>query len=155
MKDKVYSGKLDTIMLQTAVNALRSRACYGIVENLIDIDFPLPHRETIDVTKWPKGRIFCKSFELHWEMSNGTYFTIFSADEGVEPPKGLEMAELQLEQNIPAEYYCWNERDPRLSKTLNYRCAPGEGDVKISLLEYRDNHGRLVFWRYTAMQREN
>jgi len=157
MRDLVYTGKLDAVALQTAIDILSSRARYGIVESLTEIDFPLPHVEEIDATAWLKGRIFCASFELRWERVDGGYRTIFAGLENVEPPDGLVEEDLQLDLPDEQEYYCWNERNPRLGRTLDYRCVPGcvpgEGDVKLAVLEYRDHHGRLVFWRYTGMKR--
>jgi hypothetical protein len=30
----------------------------------------------------------------------------------------------------------------------------GQGDVKLLVREFRDDHGRLVFWRYVKMERD-
>jgi len=154
MNDKVYAGTLSADVLQAAVDALRSRARYGIVESLTEIDFPSPYQEPIDVARWPKGRIFCKAFELRWEQVGDGYRTIFARESGWEPPDGLSVQALEVYSKDSTEYYCWNERNPRLGRTLDYRCVPGEEDVKLQVLEYRDGHGRLVFWRYTEMRRE-
>ena len=154
MNDRVYTGELDTAALQAAVETLRSQTRYGIVESLTEIDFPPPHQEPIDVTERPKGRIFCEAFELRWERAGGGYRTIFAGENGQEPPDGLAEQALEVHSKNPVEYYCWNERNPRLGRTLDYRCIPGKGDVKLVMLEYRDDHGRLVFWRYTKMRWE-
>jgi hypothetical protein len=155
MDDKVYTGTLDVVALQAAVDALRPQALYGIVESLTEIDFSPPHQEPINVTEWPKGRIFCEAFELRWEQVDRGYRTVFASAGDQMPPDGLVESDLQLQRpNEPVEYYCWNERNPRLGRTLGYRCVPGNGDVKLAALEYRDDHGRLVFWRYTEMKRE-
>ena len=155
MNDRVYTGMLDATALQAAVDTLRPRSRYGIVESLTGIDFPPPHGEPIDVTEWPKGRIFCEAFELRWERKDGGYRTVFASVGDQMPPEGLVESDLQLQRPDEAmEYYCWNERNPRLGRTLDYRCVPGIGAVKLAVLEYRDDHGRSVFWRYTVMRRE-
>ena len=155
MTDQVHSGKLDVTSLQNIIDVLSPKAPYGIVESLVEIDFPPPNQERIDVTMWPKGRIFCEAFELRWEQVDGGYRVIFAAKNEVKPPEELTKIDyLQLNPPGNQKYYCWNERDPRLSRTLDYRCVPGRGNVKLTVLEYRDYHGRLVFWRYAEMKRE-
>jgi hypothetical protein len=154
MNVRVYTSELDAPTLLTAVETLRSQASYGIVESLTEIDFPPPAREPIDVTQWPKGRIFCQAFELRWEQVGGVYRTVFAGDEGQEPPDGLVEQTLEAYSSDSIEYYCWNETNPRLSRTLDYRCVPGKEDVKLVVREYRDDHGRLVFWRYMKLKRE-
>lgn len=155
VKEIVYTGQITATALQDALEILRLKANYGIVESLTEIDFPSPQQETIEVTKWSKGRIFCETFELRWEKINEDYHTIFTALEGVTPLDGLCKAELPLFfPGKPVEYYCWEEYNPRLSRTINYRCVPGKGRVKLVVLEYRDNYGRLIFWRYTEIKRE-
>ena len=154
MMDKVYTGTLDATTLQAAVNALRSQVLYGIVESLTEIDFPPPHQEPIDVKAWPKGRVFCEAFELRWEQVGDDYQTIFAGEDGWEPPGGLAAQALEVYSKDSTEYYCWNERNPCLGRTLGYRCVPGNGNVKLAVLEYRDDHGRLIFWRYTEMKRD-
>lgn len=154
MNLRVYTGELDGLRLQAAVDALRTQVHYGIVESLTEIDFPPPDQEPVDVSKWTKGRIFCQAFELRWEQVDGVYRTIFAGEEAQEPPDGLMEQTLETYSVEPMEYYCWNERNPRLGRTLDYRCVPDKGDVKLVVLEYRNSHGRLVFWRYTEMKRE-
>jgi len=154
MNVRVCTGELEASTLQTAVDALRSQAGYGIVESLTGIDFPPPDREPIDVIQWPKGRVFCQAFELRWEQVNGVYRTLFAREENQEPPDGLMEQVLKAYSVKPVEYYCWNEKNPRLGRTLDYRCVPGRGNVKLAVQEFRDEHGQLVFWRYTEMKRE-
>lgn len=154
MDDRIYTGKLDAGALQAAVDALRLQARYGIVESLTEIDFPPPHQEPIDVKAWPKGRVFCEAFELRWEQVGDGYQTIFAGEDGWEPSDGLAAQALEVYSKDSIGYYCWNERNPRLGRTLGYRCVPGNGNVKLAVLECRDDHGRLIFWRYTEMKRD-
>jgi hypothetical protein len=154
MDDEVYAGVLSADALQAAVDALRPQALYGIVESLTEIGFPPPHQQPLDVKTWPKGRIFCKAFELRWERIGNCYRTVFAGENGWEPPGGLAAQALEVHSKESTEYYCWKECDPRLGRTLDYRCVPGNGDVKLVVREYRDDYGRLVFWRYIEMKRE-
>ncbi|HDQ73748.1 MAG TPA: hypothetical protein ENN19_16865 [Chloroflexi bacterium] len=154
MNVQVYTGELDALTLQTVLEAIRSQAGYSIVESLTETDFPPPDRESIDVTQWPKGRIFCQAFELRWEQVDGIYRTVFAGEADQRPPTGLVAQTLEAHSSDSMEYYCWNETNPRLGQTLDYRCVPGQGDVKLLVEEYRDGHGRLVFWRYIEMKRE-
>lgn len=154
MNVQVYTGELDAPTLQTVLDALRSQAGYSIVESLTEIDFPPPDRESIDVALWPKGRVFCQAFELRWEQVNSVYRTVFAGEADQKPSTGLVEQTLEAYSSDSMEYYCWNETNPRLGRTLDYSCVPGQGNVKLLVREYRDNHGRLVFWRYIEMKRE-
>ena len=153
MKDHVYSGELDMGALQTVVDKLRLDAEFGILENLTDIDFPTPNQEIIPVKRWSKGRIFNECFELRWEQLNGTYRTVLAGQDSISSPEGLTACSTFDQPQLPSTYLCWNEKNPRLGRTLDYRCAPGEGEVQLFVYEYRDDRGRLVFWRYTKLTR--
>ncbi len=155
MSDQVCSGKLDVASIQSIVDTLSPSAPFGIVESITEIDFPPPNQERIDVTIWPKGRIFSQAFELRWELVDEDYHAIFAGKNEVKSPNGLtKIDDLQLNPPENQEYYCWDECNPRLSRTLDYRCVPAAGNVKLTVLEYRDDHGCLVFWRYAGMRRE-
>ena len=153
MKDYVYSGELDMQTLQTVVDKFRSDARFGILENITDIDFPVPDEEDIAVKEWNKGRIFSESFELRWEQVNGTYRTVLAGEDSIKSPAELMPSHNFDRPESPTNYFCWNENNSRLGSTLDYRCIPGGGDVELSILEYRDDHGRLIFWRYTKFSR--
>ena len=154
MKDHVYSGELDTGALQTVIDKFRPDARFGILESITDIDFPVPNEEGILVETWNKGRIFNECFELRWEKLNGTYRTVLAGEDSIKSPEGLTACDTFDQPEFPCAYFCWNKKNPRLGGTLNYRCVPaGKGDVQLSVLEYRDDRGRLVFWRYTKLTR--
>jgi hypothetical protein len=155
MTERVFSGVLDLARLQALVDALRPSARFATVERIEAIDFPPPQTEPIDVREWPKGRIFDEPFELRWEQSEQEYRVIV-AGEGDLPAveSGLNAQDLPSGAGELLSYYCWNETNPRLGCTLDYRCTPGKGDVKLTVREYRDDHGRLVFWRYVTMERD-
>lgn len=154
MSDKVYTGRLDMVALQAVVDVLRLQARFGIMESLAGIDFPSPDQEAISVINWPKSRIFCPAFELRWEKFEDGYRVVFACADSQSFPEGLHESELTLLSPEEVEYYCWREHDSRLGRTLDYRCVPGKGEVKIVVREYRDDYGRLIFWRYTEMKRE-
>lgn len=156
MRDRIYAGDLDIATLETSVNALRLRASFAILERIDDIAFPIPAGEVIAVVQWPKGRLFAPGFELRWEQIGNVYRTILATDDGSTPPAGLTEEDILLpgEAAKDEKYYLWNESNPRLGHTLEYRCIPGKGNVKLAVREYRDDHGRLAFWRFVAMERE-
>ncbi len=157
MSERVFSGILELSDLQALVETYRLQARFAILERLDAIDFPPPQAEPIQIDKWPKGRLFDEEFELRWEQIGQEYCVILSGKGNL-----LALAAGLSEQPLPPgtdndkvqAYYCWNERDARLGCTLAYRCVPGEGNVKLSVREFRDEHGRLVFWRYVKMERD-
>lgn len=155
MSEQVFSGVLDSAGLQALVDVLRRQARFAILERIDDIDFPPPQNEPIDVAEWPKGRIFDEPFELRWEEVGSDYRVILASADALS---GLDHG--LAEQNLPSvtdelqAYYCWNEKNARLGRTLDYRCVPGSGNVKLFVREFRDDHGRLVFWRYVRMERD-
>ena len=153
MKDHVYSGELDMQTLQTVVNKLRLDSEFGILESVTDIEFPVPNQENIVVGEWNKGRIFNEIFEMRWEQLNGTYRTVLAGEENIKSPEELTASDSFNRPEQPSIYFCWNETNPRLGRTLDYRCVPGKGEVQLSVYEYRDDRGRLVFWRYTKLTR--
>jgi len=155
MTERVFSGVLDLGGVQAIVDALRQSARFAIVERIDAIDFPPPQTEPINVGEWPKGRIFDEPFELRWEQAGQEYRVVVAGEGDLSAAiSGLNEPELQLGVDELSSYYCWNETNPRLGRTLNYRCVPGRGDVKLTVREYRDDHGRLVFWRYFTMERD-
>ena len=155
MTERVFSGVLDLARLQAIVDALRQSVRFAIVERIDAIDFPPPQDKPIDVREWPKGRIFNEPFELRWEQSGQQYRVVVAGEKDLSAAiSGLDEPEQQLGAGELSSYYCWNETNPRLGRTLDYRCVPGKGDVNLTVREYRDDHGRLVFWRYVTMERD-
>lgn len=155
MSERVFSGTLDRDGLQALVDACCQRTRFAILERIDAIDFPSPQDETINVAEWPKGRLFDEPFELRWEQAETGYRVILSGAEAASTlVDGLSEQSLPYGADEVQAYYCWNETDARLGRTLDYRCVPGRGHVKLFVREFRDNHGRLVFWRYVKMERE-
>ena len=154
MKDHVYSGELNAQTLQTVVDRFRPNAQFGVLESITDICFAVPYEDAILVHKWNKGRIFSETFELRWEQVNGTYRTVLAGEDSLDSPEELTDSEAFDRPKQLSTYFCWNEKNSRLGRKLNYRCVPGQkGNVQLSVLEYRDDHGRLIFWRYTKLTR--
>jgi len=154
MSERVFYGTLDLTGLQTRVEACRPRARFAILERIDAIDFPPPQDEPIHVADWPKGRLFDEAFELRWEQIGQEYRVILSGNGDLSAlAAGLSERPLLSDPDEVA-YYCWKEKDTHLGRTLDYRCVPGKGDVKLSVREFRDDHGRLVFWRHVKMERD-
>ena len=85
---------------------------------------------------------------------NKIYRTVLAGEDSIKSPDELTASNTFDRPEFPVTYLCWNEKNRRLGRTLNYGCAPdGKGDAQLSVLEYRDNHGRLIFWRYTKFSR--
>ena len=155
MTERVFSGILDLNRLQALVEACRPQARFAILERVDAIDFPSPQKESISVAEWPKGRLFDEAFELLWEQIEQEYQVILSGSgDLLALADGLSEQPLIPFADEVRAYYCWKETDARLGRTLNYRCVPGKGDVKLSVREFRDERGRLVFWRYLKMERD-
>jgi len=155
MSERVFSGTLDLTGLQTRVEACRPQARFAILERIDALDFPPPQEEPINVANWSKGRLFDEAFELRWEQIGQGYRVILVGNEDLSPlAAGLSEQHLPPGTDEVQAYYCWNERDARLGRTLDYRCVPGQGNVKLLVREFRDDHGRLVFWRYVKMERD-
>jgi hypothetical protein len=154
MSERVFFGTLELSKLQALVEACRLQTRFAILERLDAIDFPPPQAEPIQIIEWPKGRLFDEAFELRWEEIGQEYRVILSGNGDLSA-----LAAGLSEQPLPSgpdevAYHCWKERDTRLGRTLDYRCVPGKGDVKLSVREFRDDYGRLVFWRYVKMERD-
>lgn len=155
MSERVFSGTLDLAGLQALVDACRPPARFAILERLDAIDFPPPQSETIPVAEWPKGRLFDEAFELRWEQMGQAYRVLLCGNGDLSTlADGLSEQRLQPGRDEVQTYYCWKEMDARLGRMLNYRCVPGKGNVKLFIREFRDDHGRLVFWRYLKMERD-
>jgi hypothetical protein len=155
MINQVFAGALDSNRLQVLVDMMRVQARFAIVERIDAIDFPPPQTAPIEVSLWTKGRVFDESFELRWEHTDPDYVVILATENELPIAESqLVKSDLPLGTSEPAMYYCWNEENPRLGRTLDYRCVPGKGDVELTVREYRDNHGRLIFWRYSKMERD-
>lgn len=155
MSDRVFAGTLDPAELQTLVETLRQQARFAIVERIDAIDFPPPQSEPINVEEWPQGCIFNEPFELRWEQIGQKYRVIWAGEGEMSTVQGaLKEQELSYSASERLRYYCWNETNPRLGRTLDYRCVPGQGNVRLLVREFRDDHGRLAFWRYVKMERD-
>ncbi|MDZ7360743.1 MAG: hypothetical protein ONB46_08465 [candidate division KSB1 bacterium] len=163
MKEEVYAADFDHVTpLNQAIATLREKARFAILERIDDIAFPKPAAESIDAKKWTKGKLFDSQFELRWELLEGKYRTIFSTEGKVPPPDQLKDKKANLDSTAwdytEPWYFLWDENNNRLGRTLHYECLePSAKDDKRNVMlrvrEYRNERGRLVFWRYIEMQR--
>lgn len=154
MSERVFSGTLDLAVLQVLIDTCRPQVRFAVLERIDAIDFPPPQNEPIEVASWPKGRLFDESFELRWEQVGSAYRVILAGTGNLAAPDELREQDLPAVTDAAQVYYCWAEKDARLGHTLDYRCVPGQGNVKLFVREFRDDHGRLVFWRYVRMERD-
>jgi hypothetical protein len=164
MKEEVYAADFDLVALNQAIAALREKARFAILERIDNIAFPKPAARPIEAEKWTKGKLFDSQFELRWELLDGKYRTIFSTEGEVPPPDQLKDNKANLDSTGWEQterdpwYFLWDETNNRLGRTLNYECLEPSAkndkrNVMLCVREYRDERGRLVFWRYVEMQR--
>ena len=153
--------------LQAAINGLRSAAQFAILESLTEISFPIPAAAEISLDKWPKGRLFCETFELRWKKNRESYRTVFVKESGFETPAAVSVWMSQKDSGIekqfwgreeePSWIFLWAENDARLGRSLEYQCLSSTRDdtkknVQLQVCHYYDDHGRLIFWRYKNMR---
>ncbi len=160
---EIFIGPSHSEGLQQAIEAWRAHAEYAILESLLDIRFPDPRATSIQAKAWPKGNIFAPAFELRWEKV-GADFRVTLAKEKAFAWPAAELAELFPEHAEIAYHhrekqfiYLWSENDMRLGRKLRYECLddqrnPNLKNVQLETVLYRDDHGRLLFWRYRSMR---
>lgn len=155
MSAKVYVAALDAEELMTLIATLRPQAPFAILERPDKVDFP-GRSETIAVADWPVGRVFGAEVELYWEQKDVAYHTRLACLDGSLPSDGFEEAcTLDGLEQETAWCYLWGEDDVAIGGRLNYSQAiPGPGRGQLGVVEYRDEAGRLVFYRYVGLKRE-
>jgi hypothetical protein len=155
MSAKVYTAELGDNELAALIATLRAETSFAILERPDKVDFP-GASETIDTTNWPVGRVFGGQVELHWERDGATYQVRLSRADGATPPLGFdEILVLDSSEPQPVWYYLWGEDEMAVGGRLNYsRAIPGQGRGQLGVVEYRDQEGRLIFYRYVGLKRE-
>jgi hypothetical protein len=155
MSTKVYTAELDADKLTTLIAELRVEAPFAILERPDKVDFP-GASEMIEAANWPVGRVFGERMELHWEQEGTTYrVRLTRADETTPPPEFGETLVLEGPEPEPVWYYLWGEDEMAIGGRLNYsRAIPGKGRGRLGVVEYRDEEGRLIFYRYIGLRRE-
>lgn len=163
---EIFIGPRDAEKLQQAIAAWRAFAEYAILESLLDIRFPDPRATSIQTKEWPKGNLFAPAFELRWEKVDAHFRTTLAKENAFSWPLP-ELAELFQEKHDLEKYnqrerefiYLWpeNDSDKRLGRTLRYECLANQPqnnleNVQLETVLYRDEHGRLLFWRYRSMR---
>ena len=155
MSLRVSVVEMDAKKLSELVKRFRAEAPFAILERLDKVEFPGPS-EDIEPAQWSKGRIFGQNLELYWEQNGSMCRVRLSRDDdGSFPPEfGEDAPSLDLSSE-PVWYYLWGEDDVAIGGRLDYsRAIPGKGRAKLGVIEYRDEEGRLVFYRYFELKRE-
>lgn len=155
MNVKVYRADLDAAALSTLVATLRDKTSFAILERPDKVKFPGPD-EALDPTAWPSGRVFSEEMELRWEQEGGVYRAVLTRSDGAEPPTGFtEVLALDGPEPELVWYYLWGEDEVAVGGRLNYsRAIPGRGRGQLGVVEYRDEAGRLTWYRYLELKRE-
>jgi hypothetical protein len=151
----VYTTELGANELTALIATLRGKAPFAILERPNKVDFPGPS-ETIEAAAWPVGRVFGKQIELHWARKGITYqVRLTQVDEATPSPGFSKVLALNGPEPEPIWYYLWGEDEMAVGGRLNYsRAIPGQGRGQLGVVEYRDEEGRLIFYRYVGLKRE-
>jgi hypothetical protein len=93
---------------------------------------------------------------LHWERDGDTYKTrLTRADAVAAPPEFKEVLTLDGTEAERVWYYLWGENEIAIGGRLDYsRAIPGPGREQLGIDEYRDQDGRLFFYRYAGLERK-
>lgn len=137
------------------VERLRPRAPFAILECANLIHFP-GERDVVQWADWSKGRVFGSDVELRWEEEDGgCRATLVEVSAGV--PSDFEVV-LSLDETTaqkPERYFLWGEDDLAIGGRLDYsRVIPGNGRGELWIVRYADSSGRLLFYRYVGLKRE-
>lgn len=155
MRTKVYVAILDEPALATLIATLRVNGSCAILERPDKIEFP-SRSEPIDPVEWPIGRVFRDQNELHWKRDGDAYQARLTRADGVAaPPEFEEVLALDGPEAERVWYYLWGEEEIAIGGRLGYsRAIPDTGRGQLGIDEYRDQDGRLVFYRYAGLKRE-
>lgn len=162
-EDEIFRKQEET--LESAIDTLREQAGFAILECLTDIKFPDPKTYKISIQNWPKGRIFCPDFELRWERIEGKWRSVLAIVNGHalnEKTTELGFESHAISECLPTDpkpYFLWDSENPRLGRRLHYECLPKAETSSnkppiLKIVEYRDECGYLIFWRYVNMEYE-
>lgn len=161
---EIFLGPSRSEDLQQAIEAWRAHAEYAILESLLDIRFPDPRVASMQTQEWPKGNLFAPSFELRWEKVDANFRVTLAKEQSFAWPNDALLKLFQEKVEIAYHHrerqfiYLWPEHDKRLGRALRYECLDAQGNpndyknVQLETVLYRDDHGRLLFWRYRSMR---
>lgn len=154
MSIRVYAAKLQADALSKLIADLRARPGYAILERPDKLKFAGPSEE-IDCSSWPVGHAFDSQVELYWEKDDAEYSVRVACVDIGEAPHGFREVLALDGAEKSVWYYLWGEDDKAVGGRLKYSQAitgPGRGQLRVA--EYRDEEGRLVFYRYLELRRE-
>ncbi len=155
MSARVYTGEWPLGELTASISRLRAEAPFAILERPDQVDFPSAS-EAIEPADWPQGRLFGAQIELYWECEGSEYKVRLTFDGESAPPVKLnQVLALDGAEPEPVWYYLWGEDEIAVGGRLRYsRAIPGKGRGQLGIAEYRDEGGRLIFYRYLGLRRE-
>lgn len=151
----VHAARLDGGGLDGLVAELRETADYVILEGPNEIAFPASDA-TITASDWQAGRVFNAHAELVWTQQDGGYDVRYVRAEDQPLPEAFEpVLSLAGCTATLTTCYLWGEDDIAIGGRLDYRAIlRGHGRPQLKIVEYRDEAGRLVFYRYAGLRRE-
>lgn len=151
----VYTAKLEVHELRALILSRRAEAPYAILERPDKPDFP-GSSETIDPAVWPAGRVFGEEVEICWEQDGAAWkLRLITSTEPAPAAHFKKLLDLCAHTSKQVRYYLRGEDDIAVAGRVSYaRAIPGSGRGQLSVLEYRDEEGRLEFYRYVGLERE-
>jgi hypothetical protein len=156
MSARVYAAQLEVDQLPTLIDKVRPHTSFAILERLDNVGFYGSSDKTI-VSEWQKGRIFGENIELRWDLDSPYCQAILALSDEIQLPEGFsEVLPLDGYRKEDTCYYLWGEDDIAIGGRLDYSKAlpHNKGRVKLTVFEYRDKKGCLVFYRYAGLTPE-
>lgn len=107
---------------------------------------------TINLTQWERGRIFCQAWELRWEGERAVY-----TGANVALPSFVAGHDLSTYARRRASYYLWGTRDGQrfielqIARELYYPIISGNR-VKLVVAEWFDHSGEIVASRFAGLE---
>lgn len=107
---------------------------------------------TITLTQWERGRIFCQAWELRWEGKRAVY-----TGTNVALPGFVSGQDLSACARRRANYYLWGTRDGQrfielqIARELHYPTTTGNR-VKLVVAEWFDHSGEIVASRFAGLE---
>lgn len=144
MSLRVYTAELAADALTQLIGTVRDEAPFAIVERPDEVEFPGPS-DGIDAATWAVGHVFGPQVELHWEKAGAKCSVRLANTQEDTPPPGFSQV-LSLDVAEETVWYYLREGDEGT--------IPGQGRGQLGVMEYRDEEGRLVFYRYVGLKRE-
>lgn len=108
--------------------------------------------DTINLTQWERGRIFCPTWELRWEGGQAVYTGVNVVLPGFAAGQNLLGCARRR-----ASYYLWGTRDNQrfielqIARELHYPITTGHR-LKLVAAEWFDRAGQMTASRFVGLE---